>query len=990
MNETLRNTTLVAAIAAALLGTGMARSETPAALDVVPASIGDAHAPATYIIRFVEPGVAHYSGGTQGIPATAIASAQQRKLDARSAAAQAYAAYLGDRRAAHVAAIAQAVGHPLAVTHHYAITMNGIAATLTPDEAKRVARVAGVASVRASRTFALDTFRGPEFIGADSVWSGVSVPGGVGTRGEGIVVGVVDTGANSAHPSFANDPACGLDAANPKLLSTVDCTSTDAAGRCNGDNPEADPGNGHGVHTASTAAGNTLDETVNPPPTMPPQFTLMSGVAPCAQVRTYKVCLTSECSDAAITAGAENAIVDRVDVVNFSIGPTCGSLPGDSPWSDGDQVWLDALGADIFVAAAAGNTRAGCYDPAGRVSNISPWVATVAASTHDENVSGTGLLSATGPGTPPGPTRGVLLAPSSGLAVGVPLAGVPIRWDAQNPIGCTVNGGFPPGYFAGAVALIARGNCTYEEKIDNAQAAGALVAVIYNNQDGTIFINAGASTLPAYSIDRITAVAFVEYIGASAPTEVTVDFTPASRQGDVLASFSLRGPDVLTTITKPDLTAPGVGIYAALDQAENNYGYFSGTSMASPHVAGAAALMRVVHPGWTPTEVKSALMLTAATDGVEENHTSPWTADDVGSGRVDLTRAALAGFVLDEAYVNFVAANPANGGDPKTLNLPSFRNVDGCDAPTPCTWTRTLRDALPGPSSWTVSVDAPQGVAVTVDPPSFAFAGTGESADTLFVGTFDASDAQTIAVSATTDPSLAGPAFAELMFHEANGAAPDAHMYVAMKGSAGGDGFGVSCVDGTCTFQIDTQSTSFVAAGCPTYCGIVWLNRFTPNPPDYPITITSISTVFGDGAGWNALGDHINVYVYTDADGDPSDGAVPAGAYVGYTMPAPSNAFTTITLPTPIVVDGPGDVLIALTNPAPNVGSRPASADIGPFAGRSWIASFNDKGVQPNLANLGLVQNPVAIPGFTGNWLIRASGTNAAGQPIVLGMPAQK
>ena len=990
MSQPLRTTTLVAAIAAALLGAGIARSDTPPALDAVPASLGDPHRPATYIVRFVEPGVAHYSGGTQGIPATATASSQQRKLDVRSAAARAYEAYLVDRRAVHVAAIAQAVGHAIEATHAYAITMNGIAATLTPDEARRVAQVAGVLSVRASRAFALDTYRGPAFIGAPSVWSGASVPGGAGTRGEGVVVGVVDSGANGAHPSFADDPTCGFDAANPKLLSEVDCSSTDSAGRCNGDHPEADPGNGHGVHTASTAAGNTLDANTNPPPTLPPPFTSMSGVAPCAQVRTYKVCPISGCTDAAITAGVENAIADRVDVVNFSIGPVCGSLPGDSPWSDGDEMWLDALGADIFVAASAGNTRAGCYDPAGRVSNISPWVATVAASTHDENVSGAGMLTATGPGTPPAPTRGVLLIPGSGLDAGSPLAGVRLRWYEPNPIGCSVNGAFPPGYFAGAVALIARGNCAYEEKIDNAEAAGALVAVIYNNQSGYISINAGNATLPAYSIDLASGAAFVQYIGESAPADVTVDFTPATQQGDVLASFSLRGPDVLTTVTKPDLTAPGVNIYAALDPAENNYGYFSGTSMASPHVAGAAALVRAVHPGWTPSEVKSALMLTASTTGTEENLTSPWTADDVGGGRVDLARAALAGFVLDETYANYLAADPANGGDPETLNLPGLRNVDGCDAPAPCTWTRMLRDALPGPSSWTVSVDAPQGVDVTVDPPAFAFAGNGESADTIFAGTFDASDAQAITVTATTDPALRGAQFAEIVFHEANGVAPDAHMYVAVKGSAGGDGFGVSCVEGNCAFQIDALSTTFVGAGCATYCGLIWLDRFTPDPGDYPITITSISTIFGAGAGWNVAGDRINVYVYTDSDSDPSNGATVAGAYVGYAMPAPSNSFTTIALPTPIVVDGPGDVLIALTNPAPDIGTRPASADTGPYAGRSWVARFNDSGVAPDLGTVGLLQSPVGVPGLTGNWLIRASGTNAGGQPIVLGLPTQK
>jgi hypothetical protein len=599
-------------------------------------------------------------------------------------------------------------------------------------------------------------------------------------------------------------------------------------------------------------------------------------------------------------------------------------------------------------------------------------------------------LSATGPGTPPSTTRGIILQPGSGLDVGSPLSDTPIRWDAANPIGCTVNGGFPPGYFAGAVALIARGNCTYEEKINNAQAAGALLAVIYDNQDGSVFVDAGTATLPAYSTDRLTGQAFVAFIGASAPDVVTVDFTPASRQGDVLASFSLRGPDVLTTVTKPDLTAPGVEIYAALDAAENNYGYFSGTSMSSPHVAGAAALVRAIHPGWTPSEVKSALMLTAATGGVEENGSTPWTADDVGGGRVDLTRAALAGFVLDETHDRYLAADPAHGGDPKTLNLPGLRNVDGCDAPSPCAWTRTLRDALPRPSSWTVSIDAPAGLDVTVDPPAFAFGGTGEGSDTIFAGGFDASDAEEIGVTATTDPSLIGAQFAKLVFHEANGAAPDAHMYVAVKGSAGGDSVGVTCYQGSCAFQIDAMGSSFVAAGCATYCGLIWLNRFTPDPSDYPITITSIATIFGDGAGWNAAGDRINVYVYEDADGEPADGATPVGSYIGYAMPEPVNAFTTISLPTPIVVDGPGDILIALTNPAPDVGSRPASADTGPFVARSWVASFHDNGTAPDLASVSLVQNPFAIPGFTGNWLIRASGTNAIGQPIVLGLPTKK
>ena len=225
-----------------------------------------------------------------------------------------------------------------------------------------------------------------------------------------------------------------------------------------------------------------------------------------------------------------------------------------------------------------------------------------------------------------------------------------------------------------------------------------------------------------------------------------------------------------------------------------------------------------------------------------------------------------------------------------------------------------------------VSVDAPAGLDVAVDPPSFSFDGSGASGDTVFRSGFDAEVTQTIAVTATTDPSLAGPQFADIVFHEANGLAPDAHMPVAVLGSSdpGGGAFGVTCSDGACTFRIDVYSSDFLVAGCPTYCPLLWLNRFTPDPADYPITITSISTIFANGAGWNAEGDHVNVYVYQDDDTDPADGATLIGAYQGYAMPVPINQFTEIALPTPIVVavmlgGGGGDVR--------RVGAFPADAN---------------------------------------------------------------
>ena len=784
MGNSFRVTTLASAIGIALISANFSpvAFAAPAANTAKVTSSIPANTRETYIIRFAEPGLLHYSGGTQGLAATAP-SASQRKLDVRSAASHAYSTYLESQRSAHLASITQSIGRDLDVKHSYLVTMNGVSADLSLSEASRIARLPGVAAVRRAGMQHLDTYHGPEFIGAPSIWDGSAVPGNVATRGQGVVVGVIDTGANSVHPSFADDPTCGVfNAGNHKLLSAVDCSSTDGGGVCNGPNPEANDNNGHGVHTASTAVGNTLDATAVPPPTIPAPFTTMSGVASCASLRTYKVCETNQCSGAAILAGTENAIADQVDVINFSISG------GTDPWNDSDRTFLDAVGADILVSASAGNTSASVTDPVGAVNHLGPWVNTVAASTHDLNVSGTGLLNATGPGTPPPDVQNITLNPGSGLNAGTPLTGTEIRHYATNEIGCTANGGFPPNYFDNSIALISRGTCTFEEKINNAQAAGALVAIIYNNTSGTINMSVGGATLPAYSIQQVEGQAFVAFIdsagggpadrifadgfdGGSASGPAVVDFTPAVQQGDVIAGFSLRGPSALNTVTKPDITGPGVNIYAALDAAAGSYGYLSGTSMSSPHLAGSAALVRAAHADWTPAEVKSAMMLTAFTTGYEEDRTTPWTPDDVGSGRVDLTKAALAGFVMNETFANFLAAEPPSG-DPKTLNIASARNMNCVDS---CDFTRTLRNTLTVPSSWSVTVNAPAGLDVSVDTPSFSF--TGGIAETHAI---------TITASPTT--TLSDVTYADVVFHEASGLAPDAHVYVAVKGTGSGGG----------------------------------------------------------------------------------------------------------------------------------------------------------------------------------------------------------
>lgn len=738
-----------------------------------------------YIVHFAESGLLRYRGEIDGIAATAPSTQGRRKLDLRSHAATTYLARLEAQRAVHLSEMSRALGRQLVPTHSYAITINGVAVELTQDEADEVAGLPGVRKVVRAREQQLHTYRGPEFISAPTIWDGSGVPGGIGTRGFGVVVGVVDTGANSSHPAFANDETCGFDSGNPKLLSAVDCSSS-SGGLCNGPNPQANPRNGHGVHTASTAAGNVLTTAVDPPPALPPDAPFMSGVAPCASVRTYKVCPTNSCPGTAILAGIENAIADGVDVINFSISN------GADPWDDGDsdRHFLDALEADIFVAASAGNTDGAGSDPVGAVNHLAPWVTTVAASTHSRNAAADGKLSVTGPGTPSPSLQNIPLMQGSGPNPGA-AAALPIRRNPANAGGCTAGGGIPTGSMAGAIALIERGGCDFSEKIQNAENAGAAVAIVYNNSSGPFGMNVGSATLPAYSVAQDQGQALVAFIDSNAPNEAMADFAPGLLQGDVLAGFSLRGPSRLAGVTKPDITAPGVNIYAAMDSVTaTQYGFMDGTSMASPHIAGAGALLRAAHPDWTPAEVKSALMLTASKEGHKEDLSTPWDADDVGSGRVDLSKAAKAGFVLDETYQNFLAANPAASGDPKTLNLPSLREMYCFGT---CAWTRRLTATLPTPTNWTVTFDAPPGMELSADSTNFTLGAAQPSTatDTLFKDGFDPDAAPTkeIAITAKPTGALSETAFAEVVFTETNGLAPPMRIPVAIQGfgSTGGD-----------------------------------------------------------------------------------------------------------------------------------------------------------------------------------------------------------
>lgn len=709
-----------------------------------------------FMITFDEPGLMELHRQTR--------SSDRHRFDIQQPMIAGESSAMTARHQAYISEMSGVLRRELEVSHFYQITHSGVAAWMTLEEARRLAGMGTVRSVERERLYFLETFAGPEFIGAGSVWDGSTTPDGNAYRGEGMIAGVLDSGILPNHPSFINDPACGhgVGGVPDKLISFVDCAGTNAQGLCAGPNPV--DVNGHGTHVAGTKAGNAVGAGAVPAPN-PPVGSGVAGVAKCASIRNYKVCPGQSCPDADVQAGMNTLLADGdVDTMNFSISG------GSSPWNDNDRRKLDLVDAGVFVNASAGNTSQTVTNPVGRVNHRGPWVVSVAASTRPGGAP-PGTVSVTGPGTPPGNLQNIPVSPGSNSAIPASVVEAPVRFDPNQPAGADGCTGFPANFFDNAIALVHRGTCAFTDKINNAAAAGAIMVIIRNNQSAPISMNtAGQVSVPAYSMEQVPGDALRDFAAAN-PTAALRFEADSAPQGDVLAGFSLRGPtpSPLQNLQKPDITAPGVGIYAAYVGADG-YGNLSGTSMSGPHLSGAALLVRQMQPDWAPTEVASALRMTAKKTGFKENGSTSWDWDDVGSGRVDLTRAGLAGLVMDETFANFLASNPASGGDVRTLNLPAVRDLNCTPS---CTFTRTVRNTLSQPSSWSADFEALSGAFdVTVTPSSFSFTGNTSETQTLTI---------TVAPIGTVPLS-----FGTVDLVEAGGLSPDLHFTVAVAGT--GDG----------------------------------------------------------------------------------------------------------------------------------------------------------------------------------------------------------
>lgn len=737
----------------------------------------------TYIVRLNDMALATYDGSIAGLAATnpriakkdlfaklvksKMSSQQVRaelRLDTKSKEAIQYTKFLETKQQEFLSQASSKIGKQAEVVYRYKNAINGMALRLTQAEAAQLSTLSSVAFVERERMEQMDTDTGPIHVGATQVWQGEG-PSAI-NMGEGVIIGVIDSGINSDHASFADVGGDGYDHINPWGAGVYvgDCAG-DFASMCNdkligvrsysvvtdiyddaavfGDTPPAKNGEdygGHGSHTASTAGGNIIKNA----PLVAPEngvaesdgivnetfsFDQISGVAPHANIVAYQICRPgnsgdtySGCPGAAIIAALDDAVADGVDVLNYSISG------GGNPWRSSTELgFLAAQEAGIFSAVSAGNGGPEAYT----TSKSAPWYTVVGASTHGRtldsvltfNDSDYVFIAGTGP----------LI---DEVVTATPVAAINV--DAANFTGCNP---FAADAFKDAIALISRGACSFAAKVTNATDAGASGVVVYNNAGAPFVMGAlEATTIPAVMISEDDGAALLVDLADNPAMTLAIDpaVTLNVGQADDMAGFSSRGPNgPVADIMSPSVTAPGVSIYAAYsDQqfghdgngtAPADYAFLQGTSMSAPHTSGAGAVLKSAHPTWTPDNIRSALMLTAVTDVRKEDGVTAADVFDMGSGSIRVNLATNTGLVMDETFANYMKANPAVAGVPSTLNIPSMANTKCIDT---CTWTRTFtatKDA-----SWTITANTPatapvapsttpvpNDMALTVTPASF-------------------------------------------------------------------------------------------------------------------------------------------------------------------------------------------------------------------------------------------------------------------------------
>ncbi|XP_023000019.1 subtilisin-like protease SBT1.4 [Cucurbita maxima] len=654
--------------------------------------------------------------------------------------------------------------HPTKLLYNYELAANGFSARITAAQAAELRRIPGVISVIPDRVRQLHTTRTPHFLGlADSqgLWAETNYA-------DDVIIGVLDTGIWPERPSFSDE---GLSPVPATWKGTCQTGVGFSASACNrkiigarayfsgyesavrrslqgsSDFKSARDTDGHGTHTASTAAGSFVKNA---------SFFQYArgearGMANRARIAAYKICWELGCYDSDILAAMDQAIADGVHIISLSVGSS-----GRPPAYYRDSIAIGAFGAmqhGVVVSCSAGNSGPGPYTAV----NIAPWIITVGASTIDREFLADVILG-----------DGRVFSGVS-LYSGDPLGDskLPLVYAGDCGNRYCYSGTLDSSKVAGKIVVCDRGGNARVAKGSTVKTAGGLGMILANTEENGEELLADSHLIPGTMIGEIAGNTLKDYIHSDpSPTATIVfrgtvigDSPPAPR----VAAFSSRGPNFRTAeILKPDVIAPGVNILAgwsgyssptslSIDPRRVEFNIISGTSMSCPHVSGVAALLRKAFPTWSPAAIKSALVTTSysldssgrpITDLSTSKQSNPFVH---GAGHIDPNKALNPGLIYDlnpQDYVSFLCSIGYDSRQiavfvkdspyaelckhkltsPGNLNYPSFAVVFDSDGDEVVKYTRTVTNVGDEVDAvYEVKVESPEGVEITVLPNKLEF-----------------------------------------------------------------------------------------------------------------------------------------------------------------------------------------------------------------------------------------------------------------------------
>ncbi len=736
-----------------------------------------------YIVQLASPSAADQHAKLATPVATAPAAAAPRvRIDRNSPSVRAYVAQLENEQDR----VLSRAGPGTRKIYSYRYGLNGFAARMTASQAQKLEHLPEVMNVWEDEVRPMATRFSPSFLGLFDPDDGLRSVEGL--DGDGVVIGVIDSGITPEHPALqatreADRPrACRSSWGETTLLGRWLCrryrrapdvvvfeAPEDWSGACVAGErfAETDCNNkligarwfiagaletgpidedeirsprdadGHGTHTATTAAGNRASASI-----FGTLIGDIEGIAPKARVAAYKACwlrpgaTRASCNTSDLANAIDAAVGDGVDIISYSVGSSLARTTAPD-----DIALLAAAKAGVLAVVAAGNEGPNLGtigSPAG-----GPWVITAAASSR-EGESNEEAMEIT---APPGiagryAVREALFTPpledvdpieSSLVLVDDDDTSLDSGATGSEADACQalVNGD----EVNGKIAFIQRTGCRFDTMVQNAADAGAVAALVYNIAGDPIVMHgeSGLSDIPALMIGQADAnLILAEFDAGNEVTAILEKgfLLTSTDAGNRMATFSARGPAPIPDVLKPDVTAPGINILAgfspdsAYSTPGENFAYLSGTSMATPHVAGTAALLRQAHPDWSPAAIKSALMTTARQDVTSSTGVGNANPFDFGSGHIVPNSALNPGLVYDITNDEFDAYFADMANEARNLNLPSITMSALASSQTV---TRRVTNVSDEAGAYSVEISPPPGMRVDVVPNSLSLS-PGESA----------------------------------------------------------------------------------------------------------------------------------------------------------------------------------------------------------------------------------------------------------------------